>query len=66
LNWIATMEEHGSKRSILVLIQVVLIVISSACFLMQGVWSGFVWVSVFVGALFVALRLVDHFFFEDR
>jgi fatty acid desaturase len=60
------MAAHGNKRSVIVFLQVALIVISCVCFLLQGLWSGYLWASLLCGALFVALRYVDHFFFEDR
>jgi hypothetical protein len=57
---------QGSKRSVIVFLQVAMMVVSGACFLMQGLSSGFLWVSLLFATLFVALRYVDHFFFEDR
>ena len=60
------MAAHGNKRSVIVFLQVALIVVSCVCFLLQGLWSGYLWVSLLCGALFVALRYVDHFFFEGR
>jgi uncharacterized membrane protein len=57
---------QDSKRSVIVFLQVALMVVSGVCFLMQGLWSGFLWVSLLLAVLFVALRYVDHFYFEDR